>query len=144
MSASSVFGTALTNFRVRSTGAEYPAGSLVEAPEEKLLVWAEKGLVRIVNEEDPSSRPLFSNGRPTGATLADSPHIRVYAWSLVNLRFGLIFSPPTDLPKAAEECQLSIGEARDAFRKLLHDGDLLVEQDRRTRTDIFYLAPIKW
>ena len=134
---------ALHPLRSRSTGAEWLPGQKVEAPEEKLLAWAEKGLVRIENDEDPSSR-LFSNGKPTGATLADPPLIRVYAWCLVNLRFGPILSPPTNLPKAAAECQLSIGEARDAFRKLLHDGDLLVEQDRRTRTDIFYLAPIKW
>lgn len=130
---------AIKNFRVKGTGAEFPAGTLVEATPETLSKWAEMGLVRI---EDPSR--LFSNGRPTGARLADPPHIRVYAWCLVNLRFGPIFSSSTDLSKAAEECRLSIEETREAFGQLLRDGDLRVEWDRRTRTEIYFLAPIKW
>ena len=133
---------ALYPLRSKSTGAEWLPGQKVEASDEKLLSWAERGLVRI---EDPSSSSrLFSNGRPTGATLADPPHIRIYAWCLVNLRFGPILSPPTDLSKAAEECRLSIGETREAFKELLRDGDLQVERDRPTRTDIYFLAPIKW
>ena len=132
---------ALHPLRSKSTGAEWLPGQKVEAPVEKLLAWAERGLVRI---EDPSSSSrLFSNGRPTGATLADQPHIRVYAWCLVNLRFGPILSPLTDHPKAAVECQLSIGETREAFRKLLRAGDLLVERGRGGR-DVYYLAPLRW
>ena len=132
---------ALYPLRSKSTGAEWLPGQKVEAPDEKLLAWAERGLVRI---EDPSSSRLFSNGRPTGATLADPPLIRVYAWCLVNLRFGPILSPPTDLPKAAEECRLSIGETREAFGQLLRDGDLLCERDRQSGKVIYYLAPIRW
>ena len=141
MDASFGIGIALSPFRVKSTGMEYHPGEKVEAPEEKLRLWAEKGLVQI---EDSDFSRLFSKKKPTGATLADPPHIRVYAWCLVNLRFGPIFSPPTDLPKAAEECQLSIEEIREAFGKLLQDGDLQVERDRQSRTDIYFLAPIKW
>ena len=133
---------ALYPLRSKSTGAEWLPEQKVEAPDEKLLSWAERGLVRI---EDPSSSSrLFSNGRPTGATLADLPHIRVYAWCLLNLRFGPFLSSPTDLSKAAEECLLSIAETQEAFGKLLRDGDLQVERDRPTRTDIYFLAPIKW
>ena len=133
---------AIKNFRVKGTGAAFPAGTLVEATPETLSKWAEMGLVRI---EDPSfSSRMSSNGKATGATLSDPPYIRVYAWCLVNLRFGPILSPPTDLSKAAEECQLSIEETREAFGKLLQDGDLQVERDRHTRTDIYFLAPIKW
>ena len=133
---------ALHPLRIKSTGAEYLPGERVDAPPEKLRAWAERGLVRI--GEPSSSSRLFSNGRPTGATLADPPHIRVYAWCLGNLRFGPLLSSPTDLSKAAEECQLSIEETREAFGTLLRDGDLQVERDRHTRTDIYFLAPIKW
>ena len=131
---------AIKPLRIKSTGAEYLPGERVDAPTEKLLSWAERGLVRI---EDPSSSSrLFSNGHPTGATLSDPPLIRVYAWCLVNLRFGPILSPPTDLSKAAEECRLSIGETREAFGQLLRDGDLLCERARGK--EIYYLAPIRW
>ena len=133
---------ALHPLRSRSTGAEWLPGQKVEAPEEKLLAWAEKGLVRIENDEDPSSR-LFSNGKPTGATLADPPLIRVYAWCLLNLRFGPIFSSPTDFSKTSEECHLSLREVREAFGKLLKEGDLLVER-RRGGRDVYYLAPLRW
>ncbi len=133
---------AIKPLRIKSTGAEYLPGERVDAPTEKLLSWAERGLVRI---EDPSSSSrLFSNGRPTGATLSDPPYIRIYAWCLLNLRFGPFLSSPTDLSKAAEECLLSIAETQEAFGKLLRDGDLQVERDRPTRTDIYFLAPIKW
>ena len=132
---------ALHPLRSRSTGAEWLPGQKVEAPEEKLLAWAEKGLVRIEDDEDPSSR-LFSNGKPTGATLADPPLIRVYAWCLLNLRFGPIFSAPTDFSKTAEECRLSIEDTQEAFRKLLKDGDL--EMERTRNGNIYFLAALRW
>ena len=135
-----MIGIAIQPFRRRSTGESWDPGDMVFAPREKLFDWVEKGLIRI-EEQNPQ---LFSNGKTTGATIADPPHIRVYAWCLVNLRFGPILSHPTDMSKAAKECQLSIGETREAFGKLLQDGDLQVERDRRTRTDIYFLAPIKW
>ena len=140
MTPPSAVAIAIKNFRVTGTGAEYPAGSLVEAPAETLRKWAEMGLVQIEALED--SR-LFSKGKPTGATLTDSPHIRIFAWCLINLRFGPILSPPTDLSKAAEECRLSLPEVREAFRKLLKDGDLKFERGRGGR-DVYYLAPIRW
>ena len=136
---------ALHPLRSRSTGAEWLPGQKVEASEEKLRSWAEQGLVRIV-ETDPSFPPsqLFSTGKPTGANLADPPLIRVYAWCLVNLRFGPILSTPTDFPRAAEECHLPLDDAREAFRKLLKDGDLLCERGRQSGKEIYYLAPIRW
>ncbi|MHB8370634.1 MAG: hypothetical protein ACYDBP_13280 [Leptospirales bacterium] len=112
----------------------------MEAPAETLRKWEEMGLVRI---EAPDSSRLFSNGKATGATLADLPHIRIYAWALQNLRFGSLLSAPKDLSKAAEECRLSIVETREAFRKLLKEGDLLGESGRGGR-DIYFLAPLKW
>ncbi len=136
--------------RVKYTGKIFEPGTILDLPEDKAWrlinqCWAEpvQNYKNADLESSDFSR-LFSNGKSTGATLADPPHIRVYAWCLVNLRFGPILSPPTDLSKAAEECRISIGETREAFGKLLHDGDLLVERDRRARTDIFYVAPIKW
>lgn len=131
---------ALHPLRSKSTGAEYLPGERVDAPPEKLRTWEEMGLVRIENSD---SMRLFSNGKATGATLADLPHIRIFAWSLVNLRFGPLLSSPTDLSKAAEECRMPVEETREAFRQLLRDGDLLVERDRR-HGDIYYLAPIRW
>ena len=127
---------AIHPLRSKSTGAEYLPGERVEAPPEKLREWAEKGLVQI---EDPR---LFSNGKPTGATTDDLPHIRAYAWSLANLKFGPILSLPTDFPKVARECRLSLREVRESFGKLLKEGDLKVEKTRRG--DIWYLAPLRW
>lgn len=130
---------ALHPLRSKSTGVEWLPGQKVEAPEEKLREWAEKGLVRLVDSFPPQ---LFSNGKPTGATLNDPPHIRTYAWCLANLRFGTIFSSPTDFSKTAKECHLSLREVREAFGRLLKDGDLKVERTRGR--DIYFLAPFRW
>ena len=139
----------LISRRVKYTGKIFEPGTILDLPEDKAWrlinqCWAEA----VQNHENadlefPSSRPLFSNGRPTGATLADQPHIRIFAWSLMNLRFGPFLSAPTDLSKAAEECRLAIGETREAFRRLHRDGDLLVERGRGGR-DVYYLATIRW
>ena len=140
----------LISRRVKYTGKIFEPGTILDLPEDKAWrlinqCWAEpvQDYENADLEFSDSSR-LFSNKKPTGATLSDPPHIRVYAWCLVNLRFGPMLSPPTDLSKAAEECQLSIEETWEAVGKLLRDGDLQVERDRRTRTDIYFLAPIKW
>lgn len=127
---------AIHPLRSKSTGAEYLPGERVEAPPEKLREWAERGLVRIEDHR------LFSNGKTTGATTDDLPHIRIYAWSLVNLKFGPILSLPTDLPKVAEECHLSIQEVREAFGKLLKEGDL--EMERTRKGNIYFLAALRW
>ena len=134
----------LISRRVKYTGKIFEPGTILDLPEDKawLLIkqcWGEPVQIRI-EEQDPR---LFSNGKATGATLADPPHIRTYAWSLLNLKFGPILSSPTDLSKVAEECRLSIGETREAVRKLLHAGDLLVERGRGGR-DVYYLAPLRY
>lgn len=139
----------LISRRVKYTGKIFEPGTILDLPEDKAWrlinqCWAEPVQDHENTElESLNSSRLFSNGKATGATLGDPPLIRVYAWSLVNLRFGPILSQSTDLSKVAEECRLSIEETREAFRKLLQDGDLLVERDRR-RGDIYFLAPIKW
>lgn len=90
--------------------------------------------------EDPR---LSSNGKPTGATTVDPLHIQVYAWCLANLGFGPdLAGRPTDLSRAGKECRLSLPEVREAFGKLLKEGDLKVERTRRG--DIWYLAPVRW
>lgn len=139
----------LISRRVKYTGKIFEPGTILDLPEDKAWrlinqCWAEpvQDHENAELEFSDSSR-LFSNGKPTGATLTDLPHIRVYAWSLLNLRFGTLLSCPTDLSRAAEECRLTIGESRDAFRKLLREGDLHVERGRMGR-DIYYLAPIRW
>lgn len=133
---------ALHPLRSRSTGAEWLPGQKIEAPEDKIRSWAEQGLVQIIETSDPTS-PLFSKGKPMGATLADPPLIRVYAWCLLNLRFSPILLTPTDFQRAAKECQLSIEETRAVFGQLLRDGDLKCERDRVGK-EIHYLAPIQF
>ena len=92
---------------------------------------------------DPEDPRLFSNGKPTGATTDDSPHIRVYAWCLANLGFGPdLAGKPTDLSRAGKECRLSLPEVREAFGKLLKEGDLKIERNRGE--DLWYLAPARW
>ena len=86
---------------------------------------------------------LFSNGKPTFAMLADPPHIRAYAWCLANLGFGPdLAGSPTDLSRAGKECRLSLPEVREAFGKLLKEGDLKIERNRGG--DLWYLSPARW
>ena len=139
----------LISRRVKYTGKIFEPGTILDLPEEKAWrlinqCWAEP----VQDQENPESESLhssrlFSQGKTTGASLDDPPLIRVYAWSLVNLRFGPILSQPTDLSKVAEECRLSIEETREAFKKLLKDGDLKFERGRGGK-DVYFLAPIRW
>ena len=140
----------LLSRRVKYTGKIFEPGTILDLPEDKAWrlinhCWAEP-IQDHENEglESSDSSRLFSNGKPTGANLSDPPLIRVYAWCLVNLRFGPILSTPTDFPRAAEECHLPLDDAREAFRKLLKDGDLLCERGRQSGKEIYYLAPIRW
>ena len=97
------------------------------------------------NEEKPKvlySVVIASDGR-TLATTDDPPEVRVYAWVLLNLRFGPSVSRPTDLSNVALECRLSLEETRKAFSRLIRDGDLKVQKDHRGR-EIYWLAPISW
>ena len=97
------------------------------------------------NEEKPMalhSVVIASDGR-TLATTDDPPEVRLYAWVLLNLRFGPTFSHPTNLSKVALECRLSLEETRKAFSRLIRDGDLKVQKDHRGR-EIYWLAPISW
>lgn len=141
----------LISQRVKYTGKIFEPGTILDLPEDKAWrlinqCWAEAvQICECEGSENPVTTArtwLFSNGKATFATLADPPYIRVYAWCLLNLRFGPLFSHPTDLPKAAEECRLSLREVREAFGKLLKEGDLKVKRYRRG--DIWYLAPLRW
>ncbi len=129
--------TALQAFRRRSTGESWNPGDPVFAPEDKLREWAEEGLVRIEETR------LFSNGKPTFATTFDQAHIRVYAWCLANLRFGSALPAPLDPFRVAADCRLTVPEARSALGKLVADGDLQVERERRTGKEVYFLAPIR-
>lgn len=139
----------LISRRVKYIGKIFEPGTILDLPKDKAWrlinqCWAEAVQDHENAEVEFSlSSRLFSNGKPTGATLADLPHIRVYAWALQNLRFGPLLSFPTDLSKAAEECRMSLIETRGGFKKLLHDGDLLVERGRGGK-DVYFLAPFRW
>jgi len=72
----------------------------------------------------------------------DPPFVRVYAWALVNLRFGPSLAP-LNMQKLATDCRIDVVEARQALEQLVEDGDLIVESERRGR-GTYWLAPIRW
>lgn len=72
----------------------------------------------------------------------DPPFVRVYAWALVNLRFGPSLAPP-DIQKLATDCRIDVVEARQALEQLVEDGDLIVGSERRGR-GTYWLAPLRW
>ncbi|MDA8112540.1 MAG: hypothetical protein M0T83_08815 [Nitrospiraceae bacterium] len=66
-----------------------------------------------------------------GSALAfegDPPHVRLFAWSLLNVPPG--GAVQIDPAKAAKECQLRPVEVKDALRKLVADGDLVRSMER--------------
>ena len=138
----------LISRRVKYTGKIFEPGTILDLPEDKAWrlinqCWAEPVQDHEKTEsESLNSSRLFSNGKVTGATLDDPPLIRIYAWCLLNLRFGPTLSTPTDFPRAAEECCLSVEETREAFKKLVCDGDLRFERERGR--EYYWLAPIRW
>lgn len=70
----------------------------------------------------------------------DPPHIRVFAWALINLLF--VPWEVTDLGKIARDCALSFSDARKGLARLVQDGDLKVERDRRK--EYYWLAPLRY
>ena len=70
------------------------------------------------------------------------PFVRVYAWALVNLRFGPSIAP-LNIQKLATDCRIDVVEARQALEQLVQNGDLIVECDRRGRGR-YWPAPIRW
>ena len=96
--------------------------------EESDLVWDAyiKREAELVVNGDPTVLSLISAWRDS----KNDPATRLYGWALKNLRTGE-FSP-IDEEKIASECSLSAIEVKEAVSRLVRDGDLLVENDRRT------------
>ncbi|MDA8027549.1 MAG: hypothetical protein M0Z25_01005 [Nitrospiraceae bacterium] len=80
-----------------------------------------------------------ADGTPL-AYVNDEPHVKVFAWVLLNLRFAL--SDQLDIGKLARKCRLSIGEARKGLNRLVEDGDLKVERNRGR--EYYWLAPPRY
>ena len=72
----------------------------------------------------------------------DPTFVRVYAWALVNLRFGP-FLTPLNIQKLATDCRIDVVEARQALEQLVRDGDLIIQSERRGK-GTYWLAPIRW
>ncbi len=58
----------------------------------------------------------------------DPPHVRLFAWSLLNIPPGR--AAPIDPAKAAKDCQLRLVEVRDSLARLVKDGDLIRTAER--------------
>lgn len=61
------------------------------------------------------------DGQPL-AFKEDAPHVRVFAWCLLNLRIG--FPMEIDIPTVASACGLSHAETSEAINLLILENDL--------------------
>jgi hypothetical protein len=85
--------------------------------------------VAIMAEDiEPKGPRLFSGGKDLGVHEGDPPHIRVYAWCLVNLNTGRPLS--VDIDSTARILHLSPREVRTALSRLVKDGDLVRTMER--------------
>jgi hypothetical protein len=108
-------------------------------PEPDPVVLAER--VALKYESDTPNDP----GRPVivedGHVLAcenDLPHVRVFAWALINLRTGQ--DRPIDMKKAATDCHMTVPETRAAIARLVREGDLEYIKGRYpSRGDLYRL-----
>ena len=143
---------ALRPLRIKSTGAEYLPGERVEAPEEKLRTWAERGLVLLDETESPLPVVVASDGRVL-AWSSDPPHIRLYAWALQNLGFVPVDEPTARslkipsgemdrirIRKLAGELHMGEQEVQAALDQMVKEGDLMVKTERGGR--IYWLATL--
>jgi hypothetical protein len=67
------------------------------------------------------------DGRPL-AFEGDPPHVRLFAWCLINVPPG--GAVHVDTSKAAKDCQLRSGEVREALAQLVREGDLVRTMER--------------
>ena len=82
----------------------------------------------MVEDVEPQGERLCSGGKDLGVHAGDPPHIRTFAWCLVNLRVGKDL--PVDISRLATDCRMTIREARDALARLVKDGDLVRTGER--------------
>ncbi|MHB8370963.1 MAG: hypothetical protein ACYDBP_14980 [Leptospirales bacterium] len=145
---------ALRPLRIKSTGAKYLPGERVEAPEEKLRTWAERGLVLLDDTEPPLPVVVASDGRVL-AWSNDPPHIRVYAWAIQTLRFVPVDEltarslkiPSGEMDrlrirKLAGELHIGEQEVQESLDQLVREGDLNSKTERGRR--IYFLAPLRY
>ena len=82
----------------------------------------------LAEDAEPRGERLYSNGIDLGVHAGDPPHIRVFAWALLNFRVGRDL--PVDVSRIAKDCHLTPREVRTALSRLVKDGDLSVTRER--------------
>ena len=82
----------------------------------------------MAEDAEPRGERLYSGGKDLGVHEGDSPHIRVFAWTLLNLRVGRAL--PVDISRTAKDCHLSPREVREALSRLTEEGDLVRTRER--------------
>lgn len=83
----------------------------------------------IMSDLPAIGRPVLCH--PDSSPLAfeeDPPHIRLFAWALLNV--SLSVPGQIDITKAAKDCRLSREGVRDALVRLVQDGDLVRSTER--------------
>lgn len=68
------------------------------------------------------------DGRPIAYT-SDPPHIRLFAWALMNVSH--VITGSLDAARIARDCRLTASEVRGALARLLKDGDLIRTVERK-------------
>lgn len=117
------------------------SGAVLDLPESQAKKVIEAGYAdpaKTIMDENAIRLPIIQKDGIPLAWSNDPPHIRVFAWSLTNLRFALW--EPTDLERIARDCALSFSDARKGLARLVQDGDLKVERDRGK--EYYWLTPL--
>ena len=96
--------------------------SRLESPadEERVAIFAEDSELHMMPEV---SEPVITAFGQVLARTDDPPHIRVYAWSLVNLHPGKHL--PVDIDCLAHATKITKNEAGSAIERLCREGDLI-------------------
>lgn len=96
--------------------------SRLESPadEERVALFTEDSKLYMMSEV---SEPVITAFGQVLERTDDPPHIRVYAWSLVNLHPGKHL--PIDINRLAHAAKITKNEARSAIERLCREGDLI-------------------
>ena len=90
------------------------------ADEERVAHFGEDSGLHVMLEV---SEPVITAFGQVLARTDDPPHIRVYAWSLVNLHPGKYL--PIDINRLALAAKITKNEAGSAIERLCREGDLI-------------------
>ena len=82
----------------------------------------------MAEDAEPRGERLYSGGKDLGVHAGDPPHIRVYAWCLVNLNTGRPLS--VDIYSTARILHLSPREIRTALAEVVKSRDLILTREQ--------------